>query len=43
MRRKISDMQGEKNLYKKSFKMFGDKNEEDTDTEGEGESKREGI
>ena len=36
-------MRGEKNLYKGSFIMFGDKNEEDTDTEGQGESKRENI
>ena len=38
-------MRGEKNLYKESFMMFGDKKNEveDTDTEGEGESEREGI
>ena len=33
-------MRGEKNLYKRSFIMFGDKNEEDTDTEGEDKSAR---
>ena len=36
-------MRGGKNLYKGSFMMFGDKNEEDTDTEGENKSARKGI